>query len=465
MAETDSSSASASEETSARPGLRSSVTSAEIELRQSTSADLGKKTASKLTEIKITEVTPIEKEPSPTTSTSKPSTSSSETESATKTATGRTSAKSSVTFAPEPAKLEKTSAFATTSLSLDSSSSSKKKEDQRRWTAVEEADARKGFMISMKRVMGCGSSLDAMYDDPMPVVVFGATGLVGGAVARALLRDKRFEVKAVTRSPTTDVSRKLAEEGAIIVTADLNDPRSVNRAVGGAHAVFLVTHYWEHMDKDKEIQQGKHCVDAAVSAGVAHFVFYGSESPKNVCDVECGYMDAKAEIENYVKDTILPYTALRLPFYFEHLLSVFRPHKVRPGVFAVALPMEDKPMDCISVKDVGRCVVNVLLRPKAHLCRVLPVTAEKLTVQQITDTLNKHFADRKFICPRIRVKDYEGFGFKGSKDIAGMFQFFQDGQEVHDVKVTRRVNSSLCSFDRWVVENKQKLAEAMNVPE
>lgn len=61
--------------------------------------------------------------------------------------------------------------------------------------------------------MGCGSSLDAMYDDPMPVVVFGATGLVGGAVARALLKDKRFEVKAVTRSPTTDVARKLAEEG------------------------------------------------------------------------------------------------------------------------------------------------------------------------------------------------------------------------------------------------------------
>ena len=52
-----------------------------------------------------------------------------------------------------------------------------------------------------------------MYDDPMPVVVFGCTGLVGGAVARALLRDRRFEVKAVTRTPTTDAARKLAEEG------------------------------------------------------------------------------------------------------------------------------------------------------------------------------------------------------------------------------------------------------------
>ena len=31
----------------------------------------------------------------------------------------------------------------------------------------------------------------------------------------------------------------------------------------------------------------------------------------------------------------LPYTALRLPFYFENFLGVFKPHKVRPGVFAV----------------------------------------------------------------------------------------------------------------------------------
>ena len=72
--------------------------------------------------------------------------------------------------------------------------------------------------------MGCGSSLDAMYDDPMPVVVFGATGLVGGAVARALIRDRRFEVKAVTRTPTTDSARKLAEEGETTAGAERFHP-------------------------------------------------------------------------------------------------------------------------------------------------------------------------------------------------------------------------------------------------
>lgn len=43
--------------------------------------------------------------------------------------------------------------------------------------------------------------------------------------------------------------------GAVISTADLNDPRSLQRVLEGAHAVFLTTHYWEHFSKEKEISQ------------------------------------------------------------------------------------------------------------------------------------------------------------------------------------------------------------------
>ena len=36
---------------------------------------------------------------------------------------------------------------------------------------------------------------------------------------------------------------------------------------------------------------------------MAHFVFYGSQSPQETCGVKCAYMDAKAAIEDYVKTT------------------------------------------------------------------------------------------------------------------------------------------------------------------
>ncbi|KAL8572473.1 hypothetical protein ACOMHN_005619 [Nucella lapillus] len=514
------SSSSTSHQTSPAAGRKSYVSSAQIQLRPKSvkSQTQDGKTATDI------ELTTLKNELKPTTKSVDRETEVTVTMRKKATSAGQSKPPSGNSV---PSATNSLAAAATTASGGETSTFtffSRSRKDRKKWNAVEEADSHKGFRTSFKRMMGCGSSLDAMYDDPMPVVVFGATGLVGGAVARALLRDRRFEVKAVTRTPTNDASRKLAEEGAIIVTADLNDPRSLTRALEGAHAVFLITHYWEHLNKEKEITQGKNCVEAAVSSGVGHFVLYGSESPADVMGGQCAFLDSRAAIEKYIRNTCecldfglfgegrggeawcdvewcggvwfgtfleskaaiekyirntckcldfgllgkerlaLPYTVVRVPFYFENFLGVFKPHRVRSGIFAVALPMEDKALEMIGVGDVGRCVLRVLLRPKLYLCRVVPLAVERLTVQQITDTFNKHFTDRKFISPKIRVKDYESFGFDGSKDIAAMFEFYQHGGlEPRDPKLTRKVQVSHVTFDRWVAENKQSLAENMNL--
>ena len=67
--------------------------------------------------------------------------------------------------------------------------------------------------------MGCSPSSEFPEDEPRTVVVFGATGLLGGAVARALLEDPlRFRVRAVTRRPSSEKARKLAEDGKYFYT-------------------------------------------------------------------------------------------------------------------------------------------------------------------------------------------------------------------------------------------------------
>ena len=48
---------------------------------------------------------------------------------------------------------------------------------------------------------------------------------------------------------------KILFSGAVIGTADLDDKSSLECAVRSADVMFLVTHYWEHMDQRKEIQQ------------------------------------------------------------------------------------------------------------------------------------------------------------------------------------------------------------------
>ena len=73
------------------------------------------------------------------------------------------------------------------------------------------------MILSLYSRMGCGSSSEFSDDEPRTVVVFGATGLLGGAVARALLTDPlHFRVRAVTRRPSSEKARKLAEEGIVV---------------------------------------------------------------------------------------------------------------------------------------------------------------------------------------------------------------------------------------------------------
>src|ERR1700686_5783893 len=71
------------------------------------------------------------------------------------------------------------------------------------------------------------------------VLVTGATGQQGGAVARALLA-RGHRVKALTRKPDSDAARQLISAGADLVTGDLGDAASVLKAASGVGTVFLI---------------------------------------------------------------------------------------------------------------------------------------------------------------------------------------------------------------------------------
>ena len=101
------------------------------------------------------------------------------------------------------------------------------------------------------------------------ILVVGATGNQGGAVARSLL-DRGFRVRGLTRNPQKPEAQALTEQGAEVVQGDMEDRSAMERVLEGAYGVFSVQNFWE-AGYDREVKRGKTVANAAKAAGVEHF--------------------------------------------------------------------------------------------------------------------------------------------------------------------------------------------------
>lgn len=120
------------------------------------------------------------------------------------------------------------------------------------------------------------------------VTVFGSTGSQGGSVVRALLTSTKYTVRAVTRDPNSAKAVALKEKGCEVVRGNLDEAESIRNAVKGAYGVFLVTNYWQDLDKQKEIDQGKRTADICKEERVKHFVYSGLERVDKILGIPCG---------------------------------------------------------------------------------------------------------------------------------------------------------------------------------
>jgi NmrA-like family len=78
------------------------------------------------------------------------------------------------------------------------------------------------------------------------ILVCGATGKQGGAVARSLL-DRGFRVRALTRDPQKPEAQALADQGAEVVQGDMEDRSAMDQVlVEGIYGVFSVQNFWEN---------------------------------------------------------------------------------------------------------------------------------------------------------------------------------------------------------------------------
>ncbi|KAJ7618816.1 hypothetical protein DFH06DRAFT_1011921 [Mycena polygramma] len=169
------------------------------------------------------------------------------------------------------------------------------------------------------------------------VSVFGATGLQGAAVVRALLKDGTFTPRAITRNPESAAALKLKAEGAEVVKGDPLDRTTLTDALRGSEAVFGVTAtiYPISAEGPNELVQGKNMVDAAKEAGVKYFIFTSLPSLSKISGGQYKnalHFEQKAAVEDYLRASGLKNTSLHLSGFLENFWTVGQLKKSENGL-------------------------------------------------------------------------------------------------------------------------------------
>lgn len=151
-------------------------------------------------------------------------------------------------------------------------------------------------------------------EDGRLVLVSGATGQQGGAVARSLL-GRGFAVRALTRDTDKEAAKELADLGAEVVKGDLEDRPSVERALDGVRGVFSVQQFFE-AGYEGEVRQGVQLADRAKAAGVEHYVYSSVGSAHRETGIP--HFESKWEVEEHVRASGVPYTVLRPVFFMQN---------------------------------------------------------------------------------------------------------------------------------------------------
>ncbi|WCS24875.1 NmrA/HSCARG family protein [Methylobacterium sp. NMS14P] len=283
-------------------------------------------------------------------------------------------------------------------------------------------------------------------DEKKTVLVLGATGQQGGAVADAL-RASGWPVRALVRNPGGEKARGLSLGGVDVVRGDLDDPISIRAAMAGVHGVFSVQPSSGQgpahgVTDEQEIRWGKDIADAALAAGVRHLV-YTSVNAVGRGPTGMGHFDSKFEIEEYIRSLDLRSTIIRPAAFME--LLMLPGMGLDQGYFSFFL-RPDQAAQIIAVQDIGTIVAAVFAAPDRFAGRTLEIAGDEMTGAKLGERLS-NAAGQAISYLRFPDVVLEGDAFLGR-----LASLVDDGRLAGnaDVGALRQEFGALTSFDEWI---------------
>ena len=281
------------------------------------------------------------------------------------------------------------------------------------------------------------------------VLVTGATGSQGNAVARHLLING-FRVKALTRNPENAKAKALAAMGAEIVKGDLEQPQSLVQALNGCDAVFSMQNFWEKgVGLEGEQRQVINIIEAAKKTGIRHFVqssIAGAQSAKGVHHIE-----SKWHIEEKVRSSGLNYTFLRTVFFMD---SVFDP-KYERGFVPMIRGVLDPHVSghhFIAMDDLGGVAAQIFAQPEKYKNLAVHVSSDIVSGEEIKNLVTEITGKKKY-----SFKIYPWMLRLLGNQFYKQMQWNKAKPWQFSLEETRQIYPHLTSFKNFVEKHKDRI--------
>jgi uncharacterized protein YbjT (DUF2867 family) len=283
--------------------------------------------------------------------------------------------------------------------------------------------------------------LASAEDKPPIILVTGATGTQGGAVARNLLR-RGYTVRALTRDPQAAKARALSDLGAELVQGDFDDIRSIAAAMDGVDGVFAVT-LFSTGGFDGEVEQGRRLIDEAAKAGIGHFILTSVAGADQSTGVP--HFDSKWEVEQYLHKSALNWTIVR-PVEFMDNWS-WSVEKYKSGKL-IDPRAANSSHQWIAVSDIGFIVAEAFESPDEWLGVTLEIAGDEMAVGEFRARLAQAFGNDVV---HIQIS-WEEFAAQAGEEITLMYRWFENDGYAVDILTLRKRYPDFVSVKEFLAE-------------
>lgn len=210
-----------------------------------------------------------------------------------------------------------------------------------------------------------------MTDSIPPLAITGATGRLGGRIARMIAAagvPQRLLVRDPARAPELS--------GASAVRASFTDRDALRTGLAGVPTVLMVS----ASETSDRVSQHLAFVDAAVAAGVEHVVYISFYGAAPDCTFTLG-RDHYAT-EQRLRASGVGFTFLRDNLYADFLPALIGPDDVIRG------PAGDGRVAAVAQDDIAEAATTVLLDPGTHVGATYSLTGpESLSITEVAAIL------------------------------------------------------------------------------